>query len=404
VGFYLLLAAAILFAAEAQASHITVINNGPNANRVNIVFLGDGYTSSQINTDYPAHIVTMTNYMFNPPSPSLSEPYPTYKNYFNVHRINVISNESGADVPPENIFRDTALDARYFWDGSTERLLYIDDGKANAALNNGLAHAGFTADMRYATVNDTRYGGGGGFYATYAGGNSSAREVALHEMAHSFNNLADEYGGFTVPYGGSEPTEVNVTTNSTGNKWSHWHGYNQPGIGVIGAYEGARYYNSGIYRPSQDSKMRSLGRPFDAVSREKIILDIYGIIDPLDSYLSNTLPLVDPPELWVDSIDAGIIDMEWFVNGTKIVGAAAETFKLTDHGYGPGVYTVRARAFDPTGFDPVNGWVRRNQSELEQFVTWTVTQTIPEPGTIVLFVVGIAFIALRTWRRPGAQE
>ena len=98
---------------------------------MNIVFLGDGYTSSQINTDYPAHIVTMTNYMFNPPSALLSEPYPTYKNYFNVHRVNVISNESGADVPPSGISRDTALDASYYYDGSTERLLYINDGKAN---------------------------------------------------------------------------------------------------------------------------------------------------------------------------------------------------------------------------------------------------------------------------------
>jgi hypothetical protein len=240
----------------------------------------------------------------------------------------------------------------------------------------------------------------------YAGGNGSAREIALHEMGHSFSNLADEYGGFTLPYGGGEPTEVNVTRNSTGAKWSHWLGYSQPGIGnppVIGAYEGARYYNTGLFRPSQNSKMRSLGQAFDAVSREKIILDIYGIIDPLDDYLTNTLPLLDPPQLWVDSIDSGVIDMEWFVDGTKVVGAAGETFKLIDHGYGPGVYTVDARAFDPTGFDPVNGWVRRNQSELEQFVTWTVTQTIPEPATIVLVAAGIVFLALAARRRRAVR-
>ena len=107
------LALALLFVSPALASHITIINNGPNSNRVNVVFLGDGYTASEINTTYPAHIVAMTNYMFNPPSVLNSEPYPTYKNYFNVHRINVVSNESGADVPPLGISRDTALDATY---------------------------------------------------------------------------------------------------------------------------------------------------------------------------------------------------------------------------------------------------------------------------------------------------
>jgi hypothetical protein len=384
---------ALLLSSDAGASHTTVINNGPNSNRVNMVFLGDGYTAAQINTAYPAHIVSMTNHMFNPPPANLTrDPYPRYKNYFNVHRVNVISNESGADVAPENIFRDTALDAQYFFDGATERLLYINDAKANSALTAGLADAGFAADIRLLTVNDTRYGGGGGTYAVYAGGNGSATEVALHELGHSFNGLADEYGGFTLPYGGAEPAEINVTKNSTGAKWSHWLGYNQPGIGVIGAYEGARYYDSGLFRPSQNSKMRSLDRPFDAISREKIVLDIYDLVDPLDGFLNNTLPLVDPPQLTVDTIDANVIDLEWFVNGAKVVGAAGESFTLLDYGFGPGLYTVQARAFDPTGFDPANGWVRRDQDQLEQFVTWTVTQTIPEPGTIVLAGVGLLML------------
>ena len=390
---------ALLIAAKAHGRHITVINNGPNANRVNMVFLGDGYTAAQINTLYPAHIVAMTNHMFQPPPGILTrDPYPRYKNYFNVHRVNVISFESGADVSPENIFRDTALDAQYFYDGATERLLYINETKANNALAAGLSDAGFTADVRLLTVNDTRYGGGGGNYAVYSGGNNSATEVALHELGHSFNGLADEYGGFTLPYGSVEPREINVTKDSTGAKWSHWLGHNQPGIGVIGAYEGARYFDFGLYRPSQNSKMRTLDRSFDAIAREKIVLDIYGLVDPLDAFLSNTLPLIDPPELWVDPIDPNVIDLEWFVNGAKVPGAAGESFALLDYGFGPGLYTVQARAFDPTGFDPINGWVRRDQDQLEQVVAWTVRQTVPEPGTIVMAVIGILIIGTcRRW-------
>jgi hypothetical protein len=370
-----------------------VIDNGPDANRVNIVFLGDGYTAAQINTLYPAHIVAMTNHMFQPPPGNLTrDPYPRYKNYFNVHRVNVISFESGADVAPQSIFRDTALDAQYFYDGATERLLYINETKANNALAAGLTDAGFTADVRLLTVNDTRYGGGGGNYAVYAGGNNSATEVALHELGHSFNGLADEYGGFTLPYGGAEPREINVTKDRSGAKWSHWLGHNQPGIGVISAYQGARYFDSGLYRPSPNSKMRTLGQPFDAIAREKIILDIYDIVDPLDSFLSNTLPLTDPPELWVDPIDSNVIDLEWFVNGSRVAGATDESFALLDYGFGPGLYTVEARAFDPIGFDPLNGWVRRDQEQLEQFVSWTVTQTVPEPETVLLAVIGLLIL------------
>ena len=385
---------AFLLASAARAGHTTVINNGPNANRVNMVFLGDGYTAGEIHSAFPAHIVAMTNHMFNPPANNVTrDPYPRYKNFFNVHRVNVISNESGADVAPEGIFRDTAFDAAYYFDGSTERQLYISDTKANAALNLGLSDAGFTADIRMMTVNSSRHGGASGTYAVYAGGNSSSTETALHEMGHLFNGLADEYGGFTLPYGSSEPREINVTKDPSGAKWAHWKGYMQAGIGVIGAYEGAKYYDHGLYRPSQNSKMRSLGQPFDAIAREKIILDIYAIVDPLDNHLSNVVPLVDPAELWVQAIDPRVIEVEWFVNGSKVPAARGEHFRLLDHGFGEGVFSVNARAFDPTGFDPDNGWVRRNQDQLEQNVSWTVTQTVPEPATILLATLGILLLA-----------
>jgi len=373
----------------APAAYQTIINNGPNDNRVNMVFLGDGYTAPQLSTLYPTHINSMLSHFFN----EGEDPYPRYKNFFNVHRIDLVSNESGADVPPLNIFRNTALDSTYYFDGSTDRLLYVNEGKANTALNNGLAGSGFTADVKMVTVNDSRYGGGGGTYAVYAGGNSSATEIALHENGHSFNKLADEYGG-PGTYTAAEPVELNVTKNSTGAKWSQWLGYNDPKTGLVGAYQGGRYFDAGIYRPSSNSKMRSLGRPFDPIAREKIILDIYAIIDPLDGWLSNTLPLNNPPELWVDTIDPAIIKLQWSVNGTLVPGASGERFSLNS--YGPGAYTITARAYDPTGFDAVNGWVRRNQNTLEQSISWAVV-LVPEPTCVGMVVI---FLGLGMRRRP----
>ena len=59
----------------------------------------------------------------------------------------------------------------------------------------------------------------------------------LH-LEHPFAGLADEYGGDPTRYTGPEPFQANITTDPTGAKWAAWLGYDQPGIGVIGAYEG----------------------------------------------------------------------------------------------------------------------------------------------------------------------
>jgi len=172
----------------AQGAYLKLWDNGPSSNRVDIVFLGDGYTAADINTIYNSDINSMLNWMFS----GNENPYPRYKNFFNVYRLDIISQERGADVPPKGIFRNTALDASYYFDGVTERLLYINEAKANQALVDNLPDPSL-AEMRLVTVNDTLYGGGGGYFSVYAGGNSNATEIALHELGHSFDGLADEY-------------------------------------------------------------------------------------------------------------------------------------------------------------------------------------------------------------------
>ena len=362
----LTLLAVCLADGPAEAVYTTMVNNGPSANRVDIVFLGDGYTAAQISTTYVTHVQAMLTHLFD----QTEDPFPRYRNFFNVHRIDVVSNQSGADVPPQGISRDTALDASYYWDGSTDRLLYINETKANSQLSTGLAGAGFTAEMKLITVNDTRYGGGGGTYAVYAGGNSSAPEIALHELGHSFSNLADEYDYGSGTYTGPERPEANVSIYADSRKWSQWLGYVDPAhtsMGAVGAYQGAYYQKYGIYRPTSDSKMRTLGKPFNAVSREKIILDIYKYCDPLDSWLANQATLTNPNDLWVDVVDPDIIKLQWSVDGQLVSGAAAEHFTPTN--LTVGTHTITARAYDDTP------WVRTSLDSLQQTVTWSVTVT-----------------------------
>ena len=181
-----------------MAAYDTILDNGPSANRVDIVFAGDGYRAAEIDTTYVQHVDTLIDYLFT--GGILTEPFGRYQHFFDAWRVNVVSAESGADDPTAGVFRDTALDASYLFDGFTQRLLYVSDAATSTAIAGALAGSGISPDMTFVTVNDTQYGGGGGLYAVYAGGNANAREVAVHEVGHSFAGLADEYGGDPTRY------------------------------------------------------------------------------------------------------------------------------------------------------------------------------------------------------------
>lgn len=351
----------LFFSPFLLAEDLDSFLRGPTSNRVDIVFLGDGYQEHELDT-YDEHIDGMLAHMF------AQQPFSRYREFFNVHRISVISNESGADVPPDGEFVDTALGAKYYFDGTTERLLYIDQSKADQVLLRSipLDENIFTPEMQFVAINSSRYGGAGGVYSTFAGASSDAYEIAVHEVAHSFSNLTDEYFFTGTTYTSGEPAHPNVTVSPDGEKWAHWLGYQQPGIGRIDVYEGGFYHEKGVYRPSDNSKMRQLGRPFDAVSREQLVLDIYRHVDPIDQHSEATS--IDPnAPLWVDTIDPEVIDLTWSVNGDVVDVEASEGLGLNEMiaaGYLPGRYDISVLAADNTD------WVRIRQDELQQTLSW----------------------------------
>jgi len=160
---------------SARAAFDILAEHGPSSNRVNTFFLGDGYTAADLAAGtYTNQVQGYVNYMFA--NSVNSDPFYRYRNFFNLYKVNVVSNQSGADEPQNNIVKDTAMDASYRYDGVTDRLLYVNDSKANALLNAAIAGSGKTVRMKFIAINDTIYGGGGGSYATFAGGNSSARD------------------------------------------------------------------------------------------------------------------------------------------------------------------------------------------------------------------------------------
>ena len=382
---------ALFSGSEVKADFFTVVNNGPSSNRVDTVFVGDGYTSGEIESKYASDVLSMVSYMFG----GTQAPFPRYSSFFNVHRVNVISMRNLGRTFLSRVFSRTPRSTRRI-DGMavTDRLLYLNTTKANNAVSAALVNSGIDVDMRIGVVNETVYGGAGGEWAVYAGSNSSAREIAVHEIGHSFAGLADEYF-FPGTYTGPEPTQPNLTTSPATGKWDRWVGYNDPNsnIGPIGYYKGGGYNENGLYRPSDDSKMRSLDRPFDAVSREAFIKSIYAEVDPLDKWLTTTNVLHEGDSAWVDSIDPNVIKVNWLLDG-QLLAIHDETLQLNQLGLTVGNHTLTALAYDSILDHAFTGdsldWWRLSQSELQQSVTWQVAITaVPEPSTLGL----VAFVA-----------
>lgn len=351
----------------------TVVDSGDPSNRVDVIIIGDGYQESELETEFAEDVDNTINYLF---SEGLN-PFPRYQNFFNFHRVNVASKESGADDPNLNFYVDTALDASYNW-GGTDRCLYFSTSKANTAMNTALSGSGIDVDMRLGCVNSIKYGGCGGSWAVWAAGNGAALEIAVHELGHSFGNLADEYFYTQDTWTGGEPGSVNCTSDPLLGKWDRWLGYDDPdsNIGPIGYYEGCRYHAFGLYRPSDNSKMRALGRPFDAISRERFIEKIFEEVQPLDDWIPEQLDYSSGDVLWVDSVDPNVINVEWFVDGVSL-GVLGETIEVDSLELKPGIYEISAVAYDGildhafTG-SSLDWWRLANTSLLEQEVGWTV--------------------------------
>ena len=355
----------------------TIRDNGDAANRVDFVILGDGYTADEM-TKYANDVENVVNGFFN------QEPFREYQNYFNVHRVDVISNESGASHPP--VYKDTAFDA-YYNCGDIGRLICIGGSKVDTVLSNSVNSD--QRDMVLVLVNDTKYGGSGGAFAV-ASTNSACIELVLHEEGHGFGLLSDEYGNGTCSLrGGREPSAPNVTmeTNRDLIKWNIGGGpptgwidtatpipTDGPSNGIPGLYEGAGYCKTGKYRPTLNSKMRSLYRPFEQINEEQLVKRVYNWVSPMDSSIPSESELT----LQADEIQlfqVGVLeplthalDVEWYVDDQYQSNSLQFTFDSNT--FEQGLHTIEVVIWDSTSkvrYDPAN--------VLTEQRSWTISVT-----------------------------
>jgi len=183
----------------------TIFENGPPADKVDLLILGDGYTDAEMEK-FHADAKRLVDALF------LEEPFRSRKADFNVRAIDLPSAQSGVSRPHAGIFRRSPLSAHYSSFDSERYILTYD----NRTLRDVASAAPY--DFLAILVNERTYGGGGIFNAQTTAATSSAFAVYLfvHELGHNLGGLGDEYYTSDVAYETGapekpEPWEPNLT-------------------------------------------------------------------------------------------------------------------------------------------------------------------------------------------------
>ena len=242
--------------------------------RINVVLVPDGYTHDQkalMQTHAQAMVTAFR----------AKTPYKEHDRFFNYILVYAYSTQSGTDQCDCSIVVDTAMNTRFplitaSCGSGDNRCLYYGTGNGGPSCDLNTSSTNIAAaelrapadDTTIVMVNTTRYGGCGGYRAVYSAGNSSATEVAMHELGHSLGGLADEYA-YSAGCG-TYAGEINTSLNSVDGAWPEW-------VKEIGSpWQGAQYYQSCIYRPESNCEMRALGVPFCHVCNQQYALTIFA--------------------------------------------------------------------------------------------------------------------------------
>jgi hypothetical protein len=183
---------------------LEIEKNGDSATKVDFLILGDGYTASELGK-FEQDARRLTELLFQ------TSPFRERRRDFNVWALCPKAQESGVSRPSSGIHRRSPLGTTYDAFGSERYVLTFE----NRAFRDAASFAPY--EFVEIVVNQRTYGGGGifGLYGTVAADSAEAPYVFVHEFAHHFAALADEYYTSPVAYSPpavkTEPWEPNVT-------------------------------------------------------------------------------------------------------------------------------------------------------------------------------------------------
>ena len=292
-------------AAPPPGDAVLVRGTGDAANRLDLVFLADGYTEAELST-FADDVERVTQYLLS------IEPYASYGELFNVWRIDRASAESGSQLPGEAPL-DTAYGC-YYGCAGLDRLVCCDDDAVASEVAQTLPEA----EGVMVLVNEDTYGGSGGFtYATSTARHPDGDQIAAHEIGHTLVGLWDEY-----PYGiegdaAFDGESANCSATEGNPPWDEW--MSEPGIGTFPVCSFSNYY-----RPTEWScMMNTLQDGYCPVCRQEAIFAIYarlpGLVNSITPAPGETVVAKASGPSLVFEIDANEpthgLQYDWYVDG-----------------------------------------------------------------------------------------
>ena len=208
----------------AYADQVVAIeSNGEPGTKVDLLLLGDGYTADEHDA-FVEKARELVEVLF------ATSPFRERREDFNVWALAPAAATSGVSRPSTGVYRDSPFAATYDAFRS-ERYVLTEN---NRELRRMVSSAPY--DFIEILTNSDTYGGGGiyGLYSTAAANSDWAGYLFVHEFAHHFAGLADEYYTSSVAYEAPdtivEPYEPNVTAllDPDTLKWKHLVGSQTP--------------------------------------------------------------------------------------------------------------------------------------------------------------------------------
>lgn len=233
---------------------VKIIDNGPDAKRMVIVVLGDGYAQA----DQAKYRNDVQRLVVN--GVLAHNVYGDNRRAFNVYRADLVSAESGVSTPA--LEKDTAL--KLIYTGEWESC-WINPSPQTGGLIRA-AVRGIDYNFVLLICNESDFGGcqsGKRMYIT----SGINWDLVAHEYGHAIAGLYDEYVEKNEAYAGPRINAGNCSTVLDRNKvvWRALIDASTPiptkpggavGAAMVGMFEGCNAYEKKIYRPADNCLMR----------------------------------------------------------------------------------------------------------------------------------------------------
>ena len=318
---------------------------------VNLVILGDGYRADQ-QALLRLHAETMIDMLRSDMGIA------AHLVAFNIHMVETVSNDSGADDNDVVDSRDTAFDSAY----NCLDVIRLVCANTLRVFETALREYP-DLDQIILLVNDLRFGGSANSGGSIAVTSAFAPEIALHELGHSLAGLADEYVDAEIV---ERLGPASITQNYPNIAFTDdpervpWHVWIDPSLPLpsqagdqgVGVFEGGLYQSRGVFRPTSTSRMRRYSDPFGPVNSEQWILSLYRMTEGIRGFspISTAVQLDAGAtrEFSVATMFGDLVQrVQWKLNGEDITDESDQ--KRVSISPLPGQHTLELIVSDITG-------------------------------------------------------